>query len=62
MYQGQFFLLKILKFLYGSHSLLFRGCIRFDVVVVHGLLEMKNMQFSEWWKKSFETLLKLKET
>ena len=41
-------MLKILKFLYGSHSLLLRGRIRFDVVVVHGLLEMKNMQFSEW--------------
>ena len=34
---------KISKFLYGS-----RGCILSDVVVVHILIEIKNMQYPEW--------------
>ena len=37
---------------------MFRECIRSDVVLVHILKQIKNMQFPEWWKKFF----KLKET
>ena len=41
-------MLKILKFLCGSRFLMFRECIRIDVVVVHSLIQIKNMQFPQW--------------
>ena len=33
---------------------MFRGCIRSDVVVVHSLIQIKNMQFPEWSKSSLK--------
>ena len=40
---------------------MFRGCIRSDVVVVHSLIQIKNMQFPEWWKSSLKDSTNLKE-
>ena len=54
-------MLKILKFLYGSLFLMFRGCIRFDVVVVRSLIQIKNILFTKWWKRPLKDSTNLKK-
>ena len=55
-------MLKILKFLYGFGFLMFRGRIKSDVVVVHSVIQIKNVQFPEWCKISLIDSTNLKKS
>ena len=56
-YQGYYSMLRILKILYGFCFAMFRWCILPDVVVVHGVIHFKILQFPKWWKFFYSTNL-----
>ena len=39
---------------------MFRECIQSDVVVAHSLIQIKNLQFPEWWKRPLKDSADLK--
>ena len=47
-------MLKILKVLYGSRFLIFRGCIQFDVVVAERVIHIKKSLLKDPPKVSIE--------
>ena len=40
---------------------MFRGCIQSDVVVVHSIIQTKNMQLPEWSKSPLKDTTNLKK-